>query len=135
MYPVRRQTSPHAARLRRDRTEAEDRLWQVVRNRQLGGYKFRFQASLYPYVVDLICIEARLIVELDGGQHSEAKDARRTVFLESSGYRILRFWNSDVIENIDGVADTLLAVLAAVSKKKTLTQPSPAKAGEGFAEA
>ncbi len=135
MYPVRRQTSPYAARLRRDRTEAEDRLWKIVRNRQLGGYKFRFQASLYPYVVDFLCIEARVIVELDGGQHSEAKDAPRTAFLESSGYRVLRFWNNDVVENIDGVADTLLAVLTAAAKKKALTQPSPAKAGEGFAEA
>jgi very-short-patch-repair endonuclease len=129
MYPVRRQTSPHAARLRCDRTEAEDRLWQVIRNRQLAGYKFRFQASLFPYVADLLCVEARLIVEIDGGQHSEADDAARTAVLEARGYRVIRFWNNDVLGNLEGVAHVIRQAL--VDQKKTLTQPSPAKAGEG----
>ncbi len=132
MYPVRRQISLHAARLRRDRTEAEDRLWQVLRNRQLGGFKFRFQASIFPFVADFLCVEAGLIVEVDGGQHSEAADARRTACFEGSGYRVIRFWNNEVIENLDGVAATILEALLATEKKKTLTQPSPAKAGEGF---
>jgi very-short-patch-repair endonuclease len=113
MPPVRRQISPHAARLRRDRTEAEDRFWQAVRNRQLDGFKFRFQHSLWPYVVDFICMEAKLIVELDGGQHSETKDARRTAFLEARGFRVLRFWNHDVLENLEGVLAVVSAALAA----------------------
>ena len=131
MYPVRRQVSRYAAQLRRDRTDAEDRLWQAIRNRQLGGYKFRFQSSLLPYVADFLCHEAKLIVELDGGQHCENADAVRTAPLESRGFRIIRFWNNDVIENFDGVVETIQTALLAASKKKTLTQPSPAKAGEG----
>ncbi|PTS73661.1 endonuclease domain-containing protein [Sphingomonas sp. HMWF008] len=133
MYPVRRQISPHAARLRRERTDVENAIWQALRNRQCDGFKFRFQATIGAFVVDFLCIEARLIVELDGGQHSAATDAARTRFLEAHGYRVLRFWNSDVVENRDGVLEAIRLALAArvAEKKKTLTQPSPAKAGEG----
>jgi very-short-patch-repair endonuclease len=113
MYPVRRQVSRHAAVLRREATDAERLLWSVLRNRQLGGYKFRFQASIGPFVVDFLCIEAMLIVEVDGSQHNEAVDARRTRFLESEGYRILRFWNTEVLQNIDGVAELILAAVTA----------------------
>jgi very-short-patch-repair endonuclease len=113
MPPVRRQISPHAAKLRRDRTDAEDRFWQAIRNRRLDGFKFRFQHSLWPYVADFACLEAKLIVEIDGGQHSEAKDARRTAFLDARGFRILRFWNHDVLENLDGVVAVVAAALAA----------------------
>jgi very-short-patch-repair endonuclease len=130
MGPVRRQISPHAARLRRDSTDVERAMWARLRNRQLTGAKFRRQASLGPYVVDFLCIETKLIVELDGGQHSAEADAPRTAWLSGQGYRILRFWNNDVAENVEGV----LAVIADVLEgegKKTLTQPSPAKAGEG----
>jgi very-short-patch-repair endonuclease len=116
MRPVRRQISPHAARLRRDRTHAEDRFWQAVRNRQLDGFKFRFQHSLEPYVADFACLEAMLIVELDGGQHDEARDARRTTFLEAKGFRVLRFWNHDVLENLEGVLTVVSAALAASRK-------------------
>lgn len=112
MYPVRRQISPYAARLRRERTDAEDRFWQAVRNRQIDGYKFRFQHSLWPYVADFACLEALLIVEIDGGQHSEAKDQRRTTVLESQGFRILRFWNNDVLTNLEGVIEVVRTALA-----------------------
>lgn len=128
MFPVRRQISPHAARLRRDTTDAERMLWSILRNRQLDGFKFRRQATIDPFVVDFLCVEAALAVELDGGQHDEDRDRRRTVYLEARGLHILRFWNHDVVENIEGVAD---AIRSALSKKKTLTQPFPAKAGEG----
>ncbi|MFX4087661.1 endonuclease domain-containing protein [Sphingobium yanoikuyae] len=128
MFPVRRQISPHAARLRRDMTDAERMLWSILRNRQLDGFKFRRQATIDPFVVDFLCVEAALAVELDGGQHDEDRDRRRTVYLEARRLHILRFWNHDVVENIEGVAD---AIRSALSKKKTLTQPSPAKAGEG----
>lgn len=84
-----------------------------MRNRQLDGFKFRFQHSLWPYVADFACLEARLIVELDGGQHSEVKDARRTAFLEAKGFRVLRCWNHEVLENLDGVVAVVAAALAA----------------------
>lgn len=131
MTPVRRQISPHAAGLRRDRTDAEHRFWQAVRNRQLDGFKFRFQHSIGPYIADFACLEAMLIVELDGGQHSEAVDACRTTFLQAKGFRVLRFWNNDMLTNAEGVLLMVQAALAEAIQKKTLTQPSPAKAGEG----
>jgi very-short-patch-repair endonuclease len=112
MYPVRRQISPHAARLRRDATEVERQLWAVLRNRQLDGFKFRFQSSVGPYVADFLCVEAKLIVELDGGQHSEERDAARTRFLEQHGYRVLRFWNNEVVESLEGVVMAIKAALA-----------------------
>ena len=109
-------------------TDAERMLWSILRNRQLDGFKFRRQATIDPFVVDFLCVEAALAVELDGGQHDEDRDHRRTAYLEARGLHILRFWNHDVVENIEGVAD---AIRSALSKKKPLTQPSPAKAGEG----
>ncbi|AJP72872.1 endonuclease domain-containing protein [Sphingomonas hengshuiensis] len=111
MHPVRRQISPHAARLRRERTEAEDRFWQAARNRQIDGFKFRFQHSLGPYVADFACLEAMLIVEIDGGQHTETGDARRTAFLEGRGFCVLRFWNNDVLSNLDGVVAVVRGAL------------------------
>src|ERR1700754_3463274 len=103
MPPVRRQISQHASRLRRERTDAEEKFWQAVRNRQIDGFKFRFQHSLLPYIADFACIEAMLIVEIGGGQHDEERDGRRTAFLESEGFEILRFRNNDVLSNLDGV--------------------------------
>ena len=113
MFPVRRQISPHAARLRRDMTDVERKLWLAVRDRRLGGFKFRRQATIGLFIVDFLCAESRLIVELDGGQHSEQADARRTAFLEKQGYRVIRFWNVDVIESFEGVLDMILAALQA----------------------
>jgi len=98
-----RRINPNAARLRRDATECEKRLWAVLRNRQLDGFKFRRQATIGPYVVDLLCAEYRLVVELDGGQHGGEADLRRTRFLEGQGYVVLRFWNHEVIENLEGL--------------------------------
>ena len=132
MHHVRRRTSPHAARLRRDQTDVEQRIWLVVRDRRLDGFKFRRQATIDRYVVDFLCVEARLVVELDGGQHSEERDAERTAVIEALGYRVIRFWNGDVIGNLEGVLANIHAVLMErVAGKKALTQPSPAKAGEG----
>lgn len=127
MYPVRRQISPHASRLRRNATNVERTLWQALRNRQLEGFKFRRQATVGPYIVDFLCIEAKLIVELDGGQHSDDADRLRTDFLKSQGLSMLRFWNHDVVENFDGVAESIRLALL----QKTLTQPSPVNTGEG----
>jgi very-short-patch-repair endonuclease len=116
MPPVTRKISPHASQLRRNRTDAEDLFWQAVRNRRLDGFKFRFQHSIDPYVADFACLEAKLIVELDGGQHSEQKDARRTAYLESQGFQVLRFWNHDVLQNLEGVLAVVSATLAGLKK-------------------
>ncbi len=96
--------------LRREDTEAEARLWNALRARRLGGWRWRRQVPKGPFIVDFLCVEACLVVELDGGQHSEqaAYDARRTAYLESLGLRVIRFWNSSVLTNRDGVCDTIL---------------------------
>jgi very-short-patch-repair endonuclease len=121
MAPVRRQISPHAARLRRAMTDVEQMLWRVLRNRQLGKMKWRRQATVGPYIADFLCAEAMLIVELDGGQHSPERDAPRTAALEAAGYAVLRFWNSDVIESFDGVCVTILEA----AKRRRRPSPNP----------
>jgi very-short-patch-repair endonuclease len=108
--------TPIARRLRRNRTDAEDRLWYHLRNRQLEGAKFRFQSPVAGFVGDFLCVEARLIVELDGGQHDERieQDAERTRALEAAGYTVMRFWNNDVLANTEGVLQMIrLALLNA----------------------
>ena len=97
--------------LRRDSTEAEWKLWQVLRSRQLGGLKFRKQVEIDGYIVDFLCAERRLIIEVDGGQHTPERDAQRTAFLESQGFTLIRFWNNDVLENLDGVYSAIEATV------------------------
>jgi very-short-patch-repair endonuclease len=121
-----RKISRNAAKLRRDMTDAEKRIWYQVRDRRLGGHKFKRQWSIGPYVVDFCCIEKRLILEIDGGQHSAESDAKRTASLCAKGYRVVRFWNNDVLSNLDGVLISLLAELEADPHPNPLPQ-----AGEG----
>ena len=104
-------TNPHARRLRRDATDVEQRFWLAVRDRRLGGFKFRRQVTIGPFVADFACIERRLIVELDGGQHDQEADAARTTYLEGLGWRVVRFWNNDVVENWEGVLQVVLVEL------------------------
>jgi len=111
MGVVRRTISKHAAPLRRRATDAELSLWFELRSRRLGGHKFRRQWTLHPYVVDFCCLEQRLIVEVDGGQHSPERDAIRTGALKAQGFRVLRFWNNDVLGNMDGVLTVILETL------------------------
>lgn len=94
-----------ARELRRNQTEAEKAFWQAVRNRQLNGLKFRRQVPLGRYIVDFACFENKLIIELDGGQHADAipYDEARTTWLEAQGFRVVRFWNNDVMSNMEGV--------------------------------
>jgi very-short-patch-repair endonuclease len=108
-------TKSRARRLRRDQTDVEQRLWHALRDRRLDGAKFRRQAPIGPYIVDFVCPARRLIVELDGGQHASesSRDAQRTHFLESHGYRVVRFWNNEAIENFDGVLATIHSALEA----------------------
>lgn len=98
-----------AKRLRRDMTDAERVLWRELRAHRFAGFKFKRQEPLGDYVVDFICHAAKLIVELDGGQHAdrEAADVERTRWLESQGFRVLRFWNNEVLANIEGVMQVL----------------------------
>ena len=113
-----RSINPHAKRLRRDMTDAEKLLWQHVRNRQLGGFKFRRQCTIGPFIADFACIENRLIVEADGGQHSEStSDANRTDYLERQGWQVIRFWNTDILTNIDGVLEAILIALRPPSSR------------------
>ncbi len=101
-----------ARTLRKSLTDAERRLWSVLRDRQLGGHKFRRQHPLGSYVLDFACIEQKLVVEVDGGQHADSEaDRQRTVWLEGQGWRVIRFWNNDVLTNADGVAARIAKVL------------------------
>ncbi len=104
-----------AQRLRKNRTKAEIRLWLRLRRRQLNGSRFRQQVPLGPYVVDFLCVKSRLIVEVDGGQHAEnaGADEVRTAWLHSRGFRVIRFWNSEVLGNLEGVLQVILQELEA----------------------
>jgi very-short-patch-repair endonuclease len=116
-----------ARRLRRDMTDAERLLWHHLRNRHFSGWKFRRQHEIDRYIVDFLCPGASLIVELDGGQHAQmmAKDANRTRRLEGMGYRVLRFWNNDVLTNTEAVLGVILEALARVAP-----HPGPLPGGE-----
>ena len=93
--------------LRKSSTKAERALWAQLRDRKLDGHKFRRQQPIGPYSVDFCCVERKLVVEVDGGQHVPEVDERRTAFLEGAGYRVVRFWNAEVIENMDGVLQVI----------------------------
>jgi lysyl-tRNA synthetase class 2 len=97
-----------ARRLRRDQTDAERVLWFRLRDRRLNGLKFKRQVPIDKYIADFFCAEARLIVELDGGQHATRDESNRTAILESMGYLVVRFWNNDVLQNTDGVLEEIL---------------------------
>ena len=99
--------------MRRDATVAENRLWYVLRNRQLNGLKFVRQLPIGPYFADFVCREAALIVELDGGQHNGSlTDEIRTARLNAAGYSVLRFWNNEVLQHRDGVVEAIQLTVA-----------------------
>ena len=123
-----------ARNLRKNMSDAEVKLWSLVRAKQLRGFKFRRQAAIGKFIVDFVCFPSRLVVELDGSQHGEPenvkKDLARTTWLESQGYRVLRFWNHDVLENPDGVIDTIWNQLESSNLPES-PLPSPPHQGEG----
>jgi very-short-patch-repair endonuclease len=91
-------------------TDAELRLWRLLRDRRLNGFKFRRQVPLGPYIVDFLCVGAKLIVEVDGSQHAESpRDNVRDGYLERQGWKVLRFWNNEVVQNREGVLETIFA--------------------------
>jgi very-short-patch-repair endonuclease len=114
-----------ARQLRREATEAEIRLWQNLRSRRLADFKFRRQVWIGPFIADFLCMDAMLVVEVDGSQHigDVAYDADRTAYLANKGYRVIRVWNNDVMQRMDGV---LAAILSALSNV-----PSPSHASHG----
>ena len=91
-------------------TDAEQRLWRLLRDRRLSGVKFRRQVPVGPYIVDFLCVASKLIVEADGSQHAESpRDEIRDAYLRREGWTVLRFWNHEVTRNRDGVLETILA--------------------------
>lgn len=120
-----------ARRLRRDMTDAERALWRLLRSRQLSGFKFRRQQPIRRYILDFVCFSHRLVIEVDGGQHADVTeyDRTRTDFLNREGFRVLRFWNNEVLQNREGVCETILEEL---SRRHPSPRPSPTR-GEGEA--
>ena len=122
-----------ARALRRNWTDAERTIWNAVRARRLAGANFRRQTPIGPYIVDFVCHDTMLIVEIDGGQHFESerlkRDVRRDAYLSSKGFRVLRFNNHDVMTNRQGVLETIATAVA-----HALSPPLPRKRGREQAE-
>jgi very-short-patch-repair endonuclease len=116
----------NARQLRRDSTDAERRLWEALRDRRLAGYRFRRQHPVGGFILDFACTRHCLAVEADGGQHADSlADVRRTMLLQRKGWRVLRFWNNDVLGNTEGVIE---AILSALPEQRTLTRSRTASA-------
>jgi very-short-patch-repair endonuclease len=120
------QKPDRARRLRREQTDVEKALWQALRSRQLDTLKFRRQHPVGPFIADFCCVKSKLIIELDGGQHALDSDAdeQRSDFLAQRGYRVLRFWNHEVLTNIQGVLERILESTRHPSESLS-TWPSP----------
>ena len=116
-----------ARELRLNPTDAERRLWRVLSRRQVSGVRFNRQVTIGPYIADFAARSEKLIVEVDGGQHGEraACDEARPLYLEVQGWRVIRFWNNDVLRNLEGVIDTIERTLA----DRPSPSPSPLREG------
>jgi len=115
-----------ARQLRNSPTDAESTLWQALSARKVAGVRFNRQVRIEPYFCDLVARTPKLIIELDGGQHAEsAQDVARTHYLEARGYRVIRFWNNEVLGNLDGVVAEIERVLA------TIPSPAPSRKRKG----
>ena len=122
---ARKRPTARSRDLRLNATEAERRLWARLSARQLAGTRFNRQLPIGPFICDFVSRAAKLVIEVDGGQHAaqEEADAQRTAYLRAQGYRVVRFWNNDVLENIDGVVETIERIL--------ITSPPPAPPANG----
>ncbi|MCW4455630.1 endonuclease domain-containing protein [Flavobacterium sp. MXW15] len=115
-----------ARELRARSTDAERKLWDMLRGGQLDGLKFRRQHPIPPYTVDFFCASLGLVIELDGSQHTEESDRARTRYLQSKGLTVLRFWDSEVLTQTEAVAEAILKAAASVSP-----YPNPSPVGRG----
>ena len=119
-----------AKNLRRNSTDTERLLWKHLRSKQIEGLKFRRQEPIGKYIVDFVCFEKKIIVEADGGQHASelVKDSLRSDWLKNEGFKILQFWNNDILQNTEGVLETIRE--ACLTSHPPLTPPI--KGGEGY---
>jgi very-short-patch-repair endonuclease len=121
-----------AKNFRQRQTDAENLLWNQLRDRKLNGVKFRRQHCIGKYIVDFACLKKKLIIEIDGGRHNDsakkADDEQRTAWLEAEGYNVLRYWNNDVQENIEGVIENISEYL--LLKKHPHPDPLPSRERE-----
>jgi very-short-patch-repair endonuclease len=115
-----------ARSLRKNRTDAENRMWYYLRNRRLGGFKFVREYVIGNYIADFVCREKKLIIEVDGGQHmtAVAYDQQRTKDLEALGYKVVRVWNNEVFNNIQGVMEHILSLLEIVPLDRKPSSPT-----------
>jgi very-short-patch-repair endonuclease len=127
-------TDHRARALRKRMTEAEQLLWVNLRNRGLGSFKFRRQHPVGPFIVDFICLEKNVVIEVDGGQHDENKelDVQRSAYLNKMGYRVFRFWNNEVMQETEAVLDAIFAILANGKQNSPSPQPSPPSGERGL---
>jgi very-short-patch-repair endonuclease len=125
--PMATRSLERARELRGGSTDAERKLWSVLRGGNIDGLKFRRQHPIPPYTVDFCCLSADLVVEVDGSQHSEESDRARTRFLESKGFTVLRFWDNDVLMQIEAVVEAICRTVS----PSPLT-PTPLPSGEGL---
>ena len=129
MSNINRFRRERAKQLRSNATGPEQLLWRALKSIPMYGSHFRRQVPIGPYVADFACLKARLIIELDGGHHSQddvsARDEARTQWLESEGYRVIRFWNAELTENMPGVIDTIYAGLYGSLQSEAVALPTP----------
>jgi very-short-patch-repair endonuclease len=113
--------------LRNNATDAERKLWRAISHRQLNGVRFNRQVPIGPFICDFVARTPKLIIEVDGGQHAIGADAdaRRTRFLQDRGYRVIRFWNNEVLENIEGVVEVIFQALSNSPSPSALRASSP----------
>ncbi len=109
IHPTRESSIRHAREMRKEPTDAERRLWSYLRGRRFDNFKFRRQHPIGPFIVDFCCVQKKLIVELDGGQHEEDQQyyERRSAYLGERGFRVIRFWNGEVFQGIEGVLEQI----------------------------
>src|SRR5688500_1470550 len=129
MADISRFKRERAKQLRSNATEPEQALWRALKQIPVYGSHFRRQVPIGPYVADFACLKARLLIELDGGHHSRddvaTKDEIRTRWLENEGYRVVRFWNTELSENMNGVLDTIYAALYGSPQSEAAALPTP----------
>ncbi len=131
--PTHAQLLERARWMRQNPTEAERRIWTTVRDKRLTNYKFKRQQIIFPYIVDFVCFDRRLIIEADGSQHADNKyDQRRDAFLRREGFELLRFWNNDILGNDAGVFDAIhFALLNPSPSHRFAAGPSLSLKGRG----